>query len=375
MRNFIACLLLLGLLAGLSACGADDSYLSVRTHVEPSIPATETPQQEEPPTAGNRSELRGAMLSFVRNWTEQGEIRISGYSGDLTADLTETVRYITQEDPIGAYAVDYADAELRGDAQTGTVEVSIVFRRSAAEIDAIVTVSGVNGAHAKIRQALANFDAALTLRIRSYEDADFSGYIRTYCLEHPDSAMALPEVSAAVYPETGETRILELHFTYSQPRDTLRSMQAAVNTILDSAAAYVESGTTPRRCAELLARFLLTRFTYTTAEETPDMPAYDLLSSGRAHSLSFASVFYAECTRAGLACRLVSGTRGSETHWWNLLQLEETWYAVDLMRSVEQGGDSLDLLDPAALRDEGYDWDAEAYPSNPAPEPEEPTEP
>ena len=238
MRNFIACLLLLGLLAGLSACGADDSYLSVRTHVEPSIPATETPQQEEPPTAGNRSELRGAMLSFVRNWTEQGEIRISGYSGDLTADLTETVRYITQEDPIGAYAVDYADAELRGDAQTGTVEVSIVFRRSAAEIDAIVTVSGVNGAHAKIRQALANFDAALTLRIRSYEDADFSGYIRTYCLEHPDSAMALPEVSAAVYPETGETRILELHFTYSQPRDTLRSMQAAVNTILDSAAGF-----------------------------------------------------------------------------------------------------------------------------------------
>ena len=118
MRNFIACLLLLGLLAGLSACGADDSYLSVRTHVEPSIPATETPQQEEPPTAGNRSELRGAMLSFVRNWTEQGEIRISGYSGDLTADLTETVRYITQEDPIGAYAVDYADAELRGDAQS-----------------------------------------------------------------------------------------------------------------------------------------------------------------------------------------------------------------------------------------------------------------
>ena len=108
MRNFIACLLLLGLLAGLSACGADDSYLSVRPHIEPSIPATETPQQEEPPTAGNRSELRGAMLSFVRNWTEQGEIRISGYSGDLTADLTETVRYITQEDPIGAYAVDYA---------------------------------------------------------------------------------------------------------------------------------------------------------------------------------------------------------------------------------------------------------------------------
>lgn len=121
MRNFIACLLLLGLLAGLSACGADDSYLSVRTHVEPSIPATETPQQEEPPTAGNRSELRGAMLSFVRNWTEQGEIRISGYSGDLTADLTETVRYITRRTPSGAYAVVLCRCGARGDCADGTV--------------------------------------------------------------------------------------------------------------------------------------------------------------------------------------------------------------------------------------------------------------
>ena len=28
--------------------------------------------------------------------------------------------------------------------------------------------------------------------------------------------MALPRSLAAVYPETGETRILELHFTYSR---------------------------------------------------------------------------------------------------------------------------------------------------------------
>ena len=73
--------------------------------------------------------------------------------------------------------------------------------------------------------------------------------------------------------------------------------------------------------------------------------------------------------------RAVWSAARAATHWWNLLQLEETWYAVDLMRSVEQGGESLDLLDPAALRNEGYDWDAEAYPSNPVPEPEEPTEP
>ena len=106
MRNFIACLLLPACWPGcLPAARTTAISLRPQSHVErkPILPATETPQQKEPPTAGNRSELRGAMLSFVRNWTEQGEIRISGYSGDLTADLTETVRYITG-DPIGAYA-------------------------------------------------------------------------------------------------------------------------------------------------------------------------------------------------------------------------------------------------------------------------------
>ena len=228
MRNFIACLLLLGLLAGLSACGADDSYLSVRTHVEPSIPATETRSRRSRPRPATAASCAARCYHLSATGRSRARSASPGYSGDLTADLTETVRYITQEDPIGAYAVDYADAELRGDAQTGTVEVSIVFRRSAAEIGAIVTVSGVNGAHAKIRQALANFDAALTLRIRSYEDADFSGYIRTYCLEHPESAMALPESLGGRLPGDGRDAHSGAAF-YLQPaaRHAAQHTQAA----------------------------------------------------------------------------------------------------------------------------------------------------
>lgn len=375
MKRILALLLLTALLLGLDGCSymVRQDYLAVKRHVEQSLPETEPTEAEEPTLVTNRNELRGAILSFVRNWTERGSIRVQDYAGDISTDLTEAMTYATKEDPIGAYAVDYADAELRGGASSGVVEVSIVFRRSAAEIDSIVTVSGLTGAYNKIRQALADYDTALTLRIRNYEETDFAAYVRNYCLDHLESVVALPELSAAVYPEEGNTRILELHFTYPASRDELRSMQASVETILDSAAAYVSGGVDQQRRVQLLGRFLLTRFSYTVAQEEPQMPAYDLLYLGIAHSLSFAEVFQYECSRADIDSWLVSGTRNGEPYYWNIVHIQEIYYHVDLMRSVERGEDALTLLSAETLETEGYAWDVEAYPANPLQEPE-PTE-
>lgn len=284
-RAFV--LLLLAALLGLCGCEhlVKSDYLSVTPHVEQSLPASEETEEELPLTVTNRNELRGTVLSFIRDWTESGTIPVEGYAGDIAADLSETMRYATQEDPVGAYAVDYADAELIGNAEKGSIEISIVFRRSAAEIDAIVTVSGNSGAYRKIRQALANYDTALTLRIRNYTETDFASYIRTYCMEHPEAVGALPMLFAEVYPDVGKTRILELHFSYPNTRDEMRVMLDSVNTILRSASAYIRSGTDDLGRAELLARFLTTRFAYTIADEEPAMPAYDLLCEGKAHSL------------------------------------------------------------------------------------------
>lgn len=205
-KRLLPLLLAVLLLTGCESVIKND-YLSVHPHVEPSAAPTEAPVEEAPPEAHNRNELRGTMLSFVRDWTEQATIQIRSYQGDLNADLSETLQYITAEDPIGAYALDYADAELTGNQTYGSVAVRLVFRRSAAEIDAIVTVSGLSGAQEKIRSALLNYDSALTLRIRSYEDADFPAEIRAFCLNNPGQISVLPKVSASVYPQEGETRI------------------------------------------------------------------------------------------------------------------------------------------------------------------------
>ena len=164
MKKFLSAILIASVLLGLTACSdwGQDEFLFVTPHAEQPV-SSESTEEEVPLTVTNRSELRGAVLSFIRDWTERGTFLVSGYSGDITADLAETIRYATEEDPIGAYAVDYADAELSGNGESGVISLNIVFRRSAAEINSIVTVNGIDGACAKIQQALTEYNTALTL--------------------------------------------------------------------------------------------------------------------------------------------------------------------------------------------------------------------
>lgn len=366
MKKFLSAILTASVFLGLTACSGwgRDELLSVTPHAEQ--PVSSGPTEEEVPlTVTNRSELRGAVLSFIRDWTERGTFLVSGYSGDIAADLAETIRYATEEDPIGAYAVDYADAELSGSGESGVISLNIVFRRSAAEINSIVTVNGVEGAYAKIQQALTDYHTALTLRIRNYEEVDFAAYIREYCLENPDKLPALPEVSAQVYPNEGETRILELHMVYPKTRDELRVMQEEVNTILASAHSFIHSGSTDAERVTRLYRFLAGRFAYTVDTEEPVMPAYRLLCDGAAHSLSFAAVFRYECASEGMDCRLVSGFKDGVSHYWNLIRLGGEYYYVDLMRDMLSGANSPELLTAAQLMEEGYAWEVGDYPATP----------
>ena len=98
------------------------------------------------------------------------------------------------------------------------------------------------------------------------------------------------------------------------------------------------------------------------------MPAYSLLCQRVAHSLSFASVFYAECLTANLECRIVTGTLNGSTRDWNLLRIDGDYYYVDLMRSIELEETELQLLTQQELEEAGYLWDASAYPATPEPE-------
>ena len=87
-------MLLLALLLGLTGCGAwiKNTYRTAEAHREVTT-VMPVSTQETPTAVSTRNELRGAILSFIRDWTEHGVIEVRGYLGDIDADLAETVRY------------------------------------------------------------------------------------------------------------------------------------------------------------------------------------------------------------------------------------------------------------------------------------------
>ncbi len=372
-------LLICLLLCFLTGCGGliKDEYLHVSPHVEAATQPNTEAKGEELPVVSNRTELRGAILACIRNWQEQGEISVENYNGDVKEGLKDALHYATKEDPVGAYAVDYADGEYVPD--SGIIRLSIVFRRSAAEINSILTVHNY-AVPQSIQQALRRGDTALTLQVRNYQDMDFPAYIRRYCLENPERVVAVPEISAEVYPKEGSMRIVELHFSYPESREEMEEKRQAVEVILQSLSAYVKTGEDDREKASLLYRYLTARYYTVTAQEEPSMPAYSLLCENTAHSLSLASVFQAQCNTAMLRCQMVSGSRQGVPHYWNLLYLDGKCYYVDLQRGLEGHKTELTLLYEEDLSAEGYEWNREEYPAchrpveptYPIPEPTEP---
>lgn len=360
MKRLIPIVLLLLLLAG---CKAEEDYLSVRPHVEQPTQGAPSGEADPIPVVTNRLELRGAILSLIDNWKEQGQILIQDYEGDVAQNLSEIMDYATRQHPTGAYAVDYADAEIIEEEGQQLVQVSFVFRRSLSEINSIVLVDDSDAAQSKITEALANYSTALTLRIRRYNNRDFERDILRYCMENPRVIPTIPEFSLKLYPEEGDHRIMEIHFTYPESKDIMREKLLETDTTFRSALIYGQGGNTPENQAKRLCNYLIRRHDQTLTDTVPVYPLYSLFSENIGHDLSYAMCYHDLCASLGITAHIIEGTKNGNPYYWNLLVLEDKTYHVDLRRYVEQGNNSIIPLYDETLLAEGYVWDRNAYPT------------
>ena len=156
---------------------------------------------------------------------------------------------------------------------------------------------------------------------------------------------------------TGESRVVELIFSYQTSRDALRRMQAQVKPVFESAVLYVSGdGDEYQKFSQLYA-FLMERFDY--KQETSIRPAYCLLRHGIGDSRAFAQVYAALCRDAGLTCMSVTGTRDGEPWTWNIIRDGEKFYHVDLLRCSADGK----YREQTDEEMEGYVWDYSEYPA------------
>lgn len=352
--SFLA--LFTALVLSLSGCGfIRTEYRSVTPHEDPQSHA----ESETTFSVKNYTELKNALLSLVEQGAKTGTITAYAYPGNVEKDLETARTYILEQYPLGAYAVSALDAQCKEVTSYHQIQLKLTYRHSLAEMDAIQQVFGIANAEEAIGAALSQLQSGVTLRISRYENTNFEALIQQYCFQHPDTVVECPTVAAALYPDSGSTRIVELQFTYTMPQDELRTRLSAVTTIMNSAYGYVHYVEDPTQTAELLYSFLAQRFDYTIGSSAT--PSYSLLHDGVADCHSLASVYYAMAKRAGLDCYLVTGTHDGQPYSWNILALDGVYYHVDLLRCIQDGRQELSRYLDQEFTD--YTWDTAAYPA------------
>ena len=328
------------------------SYVSVTPHVEQQSQGSSGMR-----TIGNFDDLLEALSTMVRYGRDKEVFVIEDYDQLLLpGELTEAARIIKIQDPLGAYAVESIETDLGVNAGQNSVAVKIEYRHPKIEIMRIKNVDDMAGAKKAVHSAMNQLKSGLVLKIENYEDTDFEQVAADYAMEYPDKVMEVPDVAAMVYPDFGESRVVELKFIYQTSRDSLRNMQNMVSGVFASADLYISGDSEDLDRYNHLYGFLAGRYDY--VYETAITPSYMLLCHGVGDSKAFATVFAAMCRQAELPCEVVSGSRNGSPWYWNIIRLRDGYYHLDLVQSIQNGGPSLHSDKGMS----GYVWDYSAYP-------------
>lgn len=353
----LVCLLLLALaLAGCDRIIARE-YVTVTPHVDQHT----SREDEDALTAQNYLSLKNAILSFVEGGVEHGVIRTRDYTGEVEKDLAAAAYEVSKLDPLGAYAVDYMTHSCAQIVSYYEIHIDITFRRTLQQIQSIERIGTGAELPELLERTLAAYAPELTVRLGYYDRQDLEALVRGYYEANPATAMELPEVTVNLYPESGNARIVELLFDYTEPPEALLEKQDAVATSAHAAGEYVRYRDTERGKLQLLYTYLQERFSYRPGESST--PVYSFLCEGVAGNEGCARGLEVLCAQMGLTCETVAGNRSGEPYYWNIVGVDGRYYHIDLLRALLEDAETLPFYTDGTLAD--YYWDAERYPACP----------
>lgn len=353
MKKIVALLLLVCVM--LSGCGnwLNGSYSSVEPHTEPSN------QNERPViSVSNYKELRAALVSLVESGAESGILsNLYPVADRARIDVPTAVRDICENNPYAAYAVEEIQYDFGSNGGRNAISVQITYLQNRMQTDKIQRVTTLEQLQSIVSEHLDACDAGVVLYFNNPEQVDYAQMVADYALLYPQRVMEAPEVTVNLYPEQGEEQIVELKFTYRTSRQVLRNLQKQVELAFASASQKVAGPWTDTEKAQRLYDFLMERYDYNI--QASITPAYSLLLHGVGDNQAFAMVYAAMCRQADVNCEVVTGTHLGEPWVWNAIQIDGTFYHLDLLRCEEENGFRLYSRDEMG----DYVWDYSAYPN------------
>ena len=356
--------IVLALLLALSGCAAllDREYLVVEPHVEKKSPEFDPADL----TVNSRESLKSAFLLLVQNHIESSVIRVANYSGEIERDLPEVRIEVSEEEPIGAFAINYMSYSVSRVLTQYTVTVNISYRYTAEQIAAIKPVSYVTGLSEELLDVLRSRRPSLTVEMNYYDPQlhDVEKLLSSQYYQNPQWAMGMPEISIKTYPETGLRRIIDVEFSFPGTDSELLSRERMSEVAMLELAERLPADALPPVAALLLHDYLNEHIEpYTGAGGVSSVSTlYGAAAARLADSEGYALAYKRACDIVGIECRILAGHKNGDAYFWNAVNLGGNWYHVDLYANDLESGHEMFLKDDLAMEEAAYRWDKNSAP-------------
>jgi len=323
-----------------------------------------TPHNAAPTAEGDPSTLRAdsyqvlvnALLYLVTIGAGTGRVRLYLDSQEVEDDLEAACLEVVQEDPLGAYCVEFIKYKVDPVVTYSEAEVQITYRRTREQVASIVSATGVTAIRSELRTALTSFASERVLRINYLGEGEefIRSLVKQAYYTSPSAALDLPEIDVSVYPDAGRQRIVEIELSYHLEKEELERrrdlLDLALQGLSRSLAAVSEDEPVLAAAQAVLD----------AGEHDPSggSTAYHALVEGGADSEGLALAMAALCERLDIPCQVVEGSLEGEPHFWNVVSAQAGWRHLDLTAFDPDAPFSLDQ----ERSDAGYLWDTAQVP-------------
>ena len=308
---------------------------------------------------GSYLQLTLAINRLVSEHGESATLHFTAYDGDIAQDLAAACREVSTETALGNYAVDYISYDLDRIVAYYEAEVYVFYKRSAEELDAIVSVNTPVGLYNTICGMLASLETRLvaTLGAASIDEQAVLDYVEEAYFADPMACVEKPEATVSVYTGSGYQRIVELSVSYGAAAGALEYRREALGETAARLLAGAVSENTAYRALQC-ANALVSRCR--SDEGAPDT-LWSAIMAGEASSEGMAVAYKALCDASGIECVVVAGRFDRAEHYWNIITVDGASYHVDVSRAGSLGFGSTFLMNDDQMWG-SYWWDNQEYP-------------
>lgn len=350
--------LILALALVLTGCASifDKTYFSSSDYEAPS----ETSGYEGATEVSSYLQLTMAINNLVAEHGESMLLHFTSYDGDIYDDLASACREVSTETALGAYAVDYISYDLDRIVAYYEAEVFVYYKRSAEELESMISVNTASGLYNAICDTLADMGTSLiaTVGASDVDETAVLDYVDEAYFSNPLACVERPEATVNVYTGGGFQRIVEIELSYGASTAVLSSQRDALSAVVSRLAESVTAEGDAYRALQCLTVLMGECLHSESAPGT----LWSALAAGQADSEGMAVAYKVLCDAAGIECTVVEGRLDRDEHYWNIITIDGDSYHVDPSRARELGYGSTFLMNDSQMWG-SYWWDNQDYPA------------